>query len=107
MRPSLTTREAQAGCINEIKVGFILPARPRKAPYREVLRMKQGPLLAICGNSARVGDVSFVLPVRREKSILSGSRRLLEASSYPCVFPASHFRYGTGTRILTLPHRRP
>lgn len=81
----------------ESQVGFILPARLRKALYRGVLRRKQSLLLAISGNSARAGDVSFVLPVGQEKSILSEVRSLLEASSDPCVFLASHFMCGTGT----------
>ncbi len=79
------------------QVGFVLPARLRKALYRGVLRREQSLLLAISGNSARAGDVSFVLPVGQEKSILSEVRSLLEASSDPCVFLASHFMYGTGT----------
>jgi hypothetical protein len=92
---------------NESQIGFILPATLTKALYREVLRGQECPVLVISGNSARVGDVSFVFPAGQENLIRSGIRKLLEASSDPCVFLTSHFMYGTRTRIMTLSDSRP
>lgn len=65
------------------------------------------PLLTISEDTARIGSVSFPVLDAPDRQVQTVIRNILECEDGASIFLASHFMYGTATRIIALSVVRP
>ena len=92
----------------EEQIGFILSRELTRTLYREVLgRQVSTPLLDINPERVRVGQFRQVLPKIWRQRGLPVLTQLMRAGSDPHLYLTYHLTYPSGTRIVTLSHRKP
>jgi len=93
--------------LGEDQFGFILPQELTRALYRGVLGKDEPPVLTISRDGVRAGEFYYPVTATTDRPGLEAMKNFLESATDLHVFLSSHFMYGSGTRIITLSHKRP
>jgi hypothetical protein len=100
--------EAFAWLFGDGQIGLILPRPLTRALYREVLRRHgETPVFTVADDSLEVGAFRYRLPCRFEDHALSALQGMLETPADLHLYLSYHFLYRSGTRIITLSHKKP